>query len=264
MTWAEFGRCLARDVVDALYPSLCPLCRAPAPADSPTGSCTAHAIDLERGLPGNRCARCAARIADALAPGEPCARCRIDPPAFARVLALGDYREDLALREWILRLKHGGRADLAHPLGGWLGEHLARRVGAPRARGALLVPVPLHPLRRFERGYDQADLLARAAALASGGVTLRILRRTRWTSPQGAIEAPSRSKNVHGAFAIAHGGLEFTGRAVWLVDDVLTSGATASACARVLREEGAPSVSVLCLARAGELRVDAGDRRVSS
>jgi ComF family protein len=245
------GRFL-REVLDAVYPELCPLCRAPSLADGPTGGCAVHAFDPAGELGGRRCVRCAAEISAALPRGEPCARCRLAPPSYERVLALADYRADAALREWILRLKHGGRPELAHALGGWLGELLARALGTRRARGVGLVPVPLHPLRRLERGYDQAELLARGAALGSGATLFRCLRRRRWTPAQGALEAPSRASNVQGAFEVVSGRYELGGRALWLVDDVLTSGATAEACAAALLAEGAASVSVLCLARAGE------------
>lgn len=117
----------------------------------------------------------------------------------------------------------------------------------------VLVPVPLHFVRRIERGYDQAWLLARACAEESGLSALRVLRRVRATPVQGALGTSSRAANVRGAFAPS---LESRWRArriagadVWLVDDVVTSGSTAGECARILRRLGARSVSVLCVAR---------------
>ncbi len=245
----RFGARFCGELLDAVYPPLCPLCKAPSRVDSRTGACETH--EIAEILPGNRCGRCLARISDALPRGEACAGCRLEPPSYRAALALGDYREDEGLREWILALKHGGRKDLAETLGALLGEKLGLELGPKRARGTLLVPVPLHPLRLFERGYDQAVLLARAAARSSGAAVGRFLRRIRWTPPQGAIGAPPRPRNVQGAFAPAHGGLELHGLALWLVDDVLTSGSTVEECARVLLREGASSVSVLCIARAG-------------
>ncbi len=244
----RFGRRFCGELLDAVYPPLCPLCKAPSRVASRTGACEAH--EIAETLPGNRCGRCLARISDALPPGEACAGCRLEPPSYRVALALGDYREDGGLREWILALKHGGRKDLAETLGALLGEKLALELGK-RVAGVLLVPVPLHPLRVLERGYDQAVLLARAAARSSGAAVGRFLRRVRWTPPQGALGALPRPRNVRGAFAPAPLGLELQGRALWLVDDVLTSGSTAEECARVLLREGASSVSVLCLARAG-------------
>ena len=164
------------------------------------------------------------------------------------MLTLGDYSERSPLRDWVLALKHGGRRGLAQPLG----VELARRWRArfPEAESPLLVPVPLHFLRRIERGYDQAHLLATHLAAEANGTLCRALRRQRWTAPQGsALE--SREANVSGAFQLRTKHItQLKGRLVWLVDDVLTSGATLRACARVLRKGGARQVSALVLARA--------------
>ena len=118
----------------------------------------------------------------------------------------------------------------------------------------VLVPVPLNALRRFERGYDQAWLLARAAGEECGLRVARALRRTRFTAPQGSSGTASRSANVAGAFDPRARFLPdvraVRGRECWLVDDVVTSGSTASECARVLRRMGAARVCVLAVARA--------------
>ncbi len=123
-------------------------------------------------------------------------------------------------------------------------EHASRRV---------LVPVPLHFVRRIERGYDQAWLLARACGEEAGLPALRVLRRVRATPVQGALGTSSRAANVRGAFAPSiesrWNSRRIAGADVWLVDDVLTSGSTAAECARILRRLGARSVSVLCVAR---------------
>lgn len=102
----------------------------------------------------------------------------------------------------------------------------------------------------MERGYDQARLIATHVAEKSGGALLPVLRRTRWTAPQGSSLA-SREANVNGAFALRRrrwSGLE--GQEVWLVDDVFTSGATLRACAKVLRRAGVRQVSAMVLGRA--------------
>jgi ComF family protein len=237
------------DLLDAVLPPLCPLCRGEERGDGL--GCDAHRLPLAPSPP--RCGRCAGVLPDSIADGERCAGCRLDPPAFARAIALADYRAQPEVREWILALKHGARQDLARTLGRALGARLLD-LGAE-----ILVPVPLHPLRRLERGYDQALLLASAAAEIGGARVVRALRRVRSTAPQGSLGAPSRTANVADAFAPrrtwlpgmrVRGARILAGREVWLVDDVVTSGATADACARVLKRLGAARVGVAALARA--------------
>ena len=253
----HFGRVLSRELVepflDALYPPRCRLCGCAAEDDL---ACDDHR--LPDAPLGPRCDRCAGALPPALPDGTRCAACRRQRPGFRRVVALGDYQAG-ELREWVLALKHGGRRDLAHPLG----VRLARRWldSAPSvpaeliAARAVLVPVPLHPWRALERGYDQARALALALARSTGVPIRAVLKRSRATAPQGTPGAVSRAANVRGAFRVrrprrARQLLE--GRDAWIVDDVLTSGATASECARTLRAFGARTVSVLVVARAGE------------
>jgi ComF family protein len=115
----------------------------------------------------------------------------------------------------------------------------------------LLVPVPLHRWRIWKRGYNQAALIAAALSRRSGlPAGLDLLRRTRATPPLKGLGRRERALAVRGAFACAPGAApRLAGRRIVLVDDVYTSGATASACARTLRRAGAASVEVLCWAR---------------
>lgn len=231
--------------LDAIYPPACRLCGAAA---DDGWSCPEHR--LPGGPGGERCGRCAGRLPRGLPDGYPCAECRRGPPRFGRAVVALDYRASEAGRAWILALKHGGRRDLAEPLGALLGRRLL--AAATRAPDALLVPVPLHPLRRLERGYDQALLLARATGRALDLGVSRALLRRRMTLVQGAPGSPSRAANVRGAFRLdGSAAPSVVERSIWLVDDVVTSGATANECARVLRRAGARRVDVLALARAG-------------
>jgi ComF family protein len=240
------ARAFALDCIDALYPPVCPLCSARDLGDGL--GCSAHR--LPRGLVGPHCGRCSRALPPAIADGERCSECRARAPGYQRLVALADYRAQPAIQDWILSLKYGRRADLARTLGAALGARWTESAGAEE-RIALLVPVPLHGFRRLERGYDQALLLARAAGEIAGARVVRALRRARSTPVQGAPGSPSRTANVHGAFVPGpFGTRRIRGSAVWLVDDVVTSGATVAECARVLRGMGAESVSVLALARA--------------
>jgi ComF family protein len=161
------------------------------------------------------------------------------------VVAFALYGGPIAVA--LRRLKYDDRPDLAGPLG-----HLLRRA----ARGAglradVVVPVPLHPARLAERGYNQAALLAAAAARElDAPLEARALVRTRHTSQQARLDRAGRLQNVAGAFAARRGGAGVRGKRVVLVDDVATTGATLEACRAALLDAGAVSVTALCVARA--------------
>jgi ComF family protein len=151
-----------------------------------------------------------------------------------------------AVAEALRRLKYGGRADLALPLG-----HLARRVArAASIEADAVVPVPLHPSRLAERGYNQAALLAvEVARELDAALWPRALRRIRHTAQQARLDRAARRDNVAGAFA-ARTPRAIAGRRLLLVDDVCTTGATLAACAEALHAAGAAEVVSLVVARA--------------
>lgn len=235
------------EFLDALYPRTCRLCRSPA---SDGEACVEHRLPSGR-VQG--CGRCAGVLGDGLPDGHLCPSCRRHAPPFACTVALGRYESGETLRDWVLAFKHGGRRDLAQILGAALGQVLIEpSAPTPDPELALLVPVPAHPLRRLERGYDQAALLAEAVARSTALPLCSALRRRRPTAVQGAVGSPSRRANVAGAFAPTEiAAKALAGAEVWLVDDVFTSGSTVAECARVLRRAGAARVAVACLARAG-------------
>lgn len=172
-----------------------------------------------------------------------CADCLRDPPAYDRARAVLVY--DDASRDMVLAFKHGDRTDAAPTYANWM----ARAAGPLLERGVdLVVPVPLHRWRLLRRRYNQSALLAQVLARHTG-VPFRpaALSRVRPTRSQGRLSAAGRARNVRGAFAARPE--QVKGRSVLLVDDVLTSGATLSACARTLKRVGAREVFAVTLAR---------------
>jgi ComF family protein len=180
-------------------------------------------------------------------PEEPlCGRCAGGPPAYARARAA--LRYDDGSRRLILAFKHADRTDVARPFGRWLAQAGAELL----ADADLVAPVPLHRWRLLRRGYNQAAVLARAVARESAlALVPDLLQRVRATASQQGLSGAARHENVtSAAFRVPrrHRG-RLGGRRILLIDDVLTTGATATACARVLQRAGAEAVDVLTLAR---------------
>ena len=171
-----------------------------------------------------------------------CAMCRLGLSGFDAAYTYGSYEG--ALRKLIHLLKYDGMRPLARPFGDFLARALPRE-----QRWDLIVPIPLHWRRRWHRGFNQAELLAREIAKRWNVPVRSIARRTRATSPQAGLTHAKRRANVSGAFAVKSG-TRLDGMRVLLVDDVLTTGASAAACARALKRAGARHVALLTLARA--------------
>jgi ComF family protein len=180
--------------------------------------------------------------------GERCAACLARPRAFARARSAVIYDE--ASRDLILQFKHADRLDLAPLLTGWLGRAASDLLAETDA----VAPVPLHPLRLLKRRYNQAAELARPLARSHGLTYLPdALIRKRATESQGGKSGSGRRRNVAGAFTVVKGRRkQVEGRRILLVDDVLTTGATAEACAKALLQAGAAHVDLATLARVRE------------
>ena len=178
-------------------------------------------------------------------PEAECIPCVESPPSFdaaSSVMLYDDFSRTL-----VLKFKHSDRLDPAGVYAGWMA-----RAGQLLLDDAdIVVPVPLHWTRLFSRRYNQSALLAQRIAVQSGvDYGPDILSRTRRTPSQGTLTRDRRARNVRGAFQVPVGkGDQVKGKHVLLVDDVMTTGATAGACAQALKRSGALSVRVLTLAR---------------
>jgi ComF family protein len=238
--YAATARRLVEPVLAVVFPSECPAC-ARLLAEPTTGPlCTA----CWRGLPRHREPAC--RCGRPLFPRHSvCGRCRRGRQPVSAGASLGPYEG--ALRLAIHELKYRGRRRVASRLAAALVEDPGAR--ALVAESDVLVPVPLHPRRQRERGFNQAALIAREVArLCDRPWAEAALVRRLETPPQAGLSAAERRRNVAGAFVVRRRGV-VAGRVVTLVDDVLTTGATARACAQALRDAGAIEVRVLALAR---------------
>ncbi len=172
-----------------------------------------------------------------------CALCRNGLRGFDAAYTFGAYTG--VLRELIHLYKYGRIRTLAQPLSRLLSLALPR----DEAFDAI-APVPLHWLRRWHRGFNQSELLAREIAARTGLPVVRALRRTRATSPQAGLSRTRRRLNVASAFFPARHAGRLTGKRVLLVDDVMTTGSTAAACAFALKRAGVKRVALLTVARA--------------
>jgi ComF family protein len=219
-------------------PSRCAVCGA-RPAHALCDACVARFAQ-----PRHRCTRCALPLP---AGTSTCGACLRAPPPLDACYAAVPYAYPWS--GLVARFKFSGEPGWAQALA----QRMAgiRGLDAELARADLLLPVPLAPRRLAERGFNQALLLARR--LARGKVRAQLLLRLRETGSQTALDRKARQSNVGGAFGLdplrAH---EVRGRAVLLVDDVMTSGASLHAAALALRQAGAARVSAVVLARTDE------------
>jgi ComF family protein len=237
---------MARAALDAVLPPLCLGCNEIVEAP---GALCASCWQRFSFLAPPYCDRCGYPFVDDPGTGALCGACSVRPPRYRQARAALVY--DDHSRRLILPFKHGDRTDIARACGRWM----ARAGGDLLAGADLVAPVPLHWRRLLMRRYNQAQLLARIVvrqAVPESAVRLApdLLRRRRWTGSQTGLRAEERRTNVRQAFDVhPRWRRAVDGKAVLLVDDVLTTGATVEACARALQRSGARSVDVLTLAR---------------
>jgi len=170
-----------------------------------------------------------------------CALCRLGLQGFDAVYSYGSYEG--TLRELVHLFKYSGVRPLSRTFGRFLAQALPRETSFD-----VIVPMPLHWFKKWQRGFNQSDLLAREIGKKWGVPVRTVVRRQKATRPQAGLTNAKRRANMSGAFKIPRG-RSLAGMRVLLVDDVVTTGATASACARVLKRAGAAHVALLALAR---------------
>jgi ComF family protein len=231
----------ARSLIDLLMPPVCVACKAPVA--TPLGYCA----DCWSALPvieGARCIQCSVPLPIEWAAESHCLGCLKDPPRFDRTAAPFLYQDPA--RQTVLAFKNGREA-YADPMA----AAMLRAAPGWITPDTLLCAVPLHRWRLAARGYNQAQWLARALAEQSGApIDPDLLVRVRATPRTKGFSRAARKRNAEGAFRLAEDGKSrIDGREVILVDDVMTSGATASAAAGVLKRGGAARVTVLVYAR---------------
>jgi competence protein ComFC len=219
MCWASIGR--------GEY--LCPECQAKAPR-----------------ITAPFCERCSEPFSGAIHSSFECANCSHRRLYFEAAVAV--YRSRGVVRHVVHQFKYGHQMHLRHPVGQWLCAALDDERLRCR-RFDVIVPVPLHPARQRERGFNQAALLAALLGERISVLVKPMLQRTRYTTTQTVFDRSERMENLRGAFRLRRKA-DVRGWRVLLVDDVLTTGATLSECARVLKKAGAASIYAATAARA--------------
>ena len=233
---------LLTGLVSLVYPPHCLLCQVPLTSEAADPLC----LPCEASLPGNPspwCQGCGRSLAGFGMDVTRCAACRTEPRGVEEARAACRYEG--AGKACIVQLKYQRQLGLAAPMARRM---VVAAVPPPAMAADVIVPVPLHPVRRREREFNQSAVLAERLGEALGLPILEeALHRHRPTALQAQLDAHARRRNVANAFIVPSPAL-VRGRAILLVDDVLTTGATVRACAAALREAGATRVSILTFA----------------
>jgi ComF family protein len=249
----------AESLFTVLFPSDCRICGVSLTNISRLPVCE-ECLEAIRPLSGKSCSICSERVFSPYLFYDAggaflCRLCHAVEPPFEKAVAYGRYEE--GLRDLIHLLKYGGVRPAANVLGRMLAEAIVLLEPVLGKEPIAAIPVPLYTSKRRERGFNQAELIARAALKlnpAEGRLHLadHVLERRRPTKSQIGMTPHQRRENMRGAFAVTRS-QSVDGREVLLVDDVYTTGATVSECARVLLRAGASRVWVATVARTPKL-----------
>jgi ComF family protein len=234
---------LLEAAVSLLYPPICTICGRSLPAGKYLcDQCETKAVRIVAPF----CDKCSEPFEGSITGTFSCANCAHRTIYFDAAVAA--YRGRGIVRQIIHEFKYGHQIHLRHLVARWLNAALDDE----RLRGRrfdIIVPVPLHPARQRERGFNQAGLLAELLSAQTSIPSKPILERIRYTTTQTALDRSERMENLHNAFRLRKNA-DVRGLRVLLVDDVLTTGSTLSECARVLKRGGALSVHAATAARA--------------
>ena len=234
---------LLQAAISLLYPPTCTICREHVRAGEYL--CNGCEAKILRIVPPF-CETCSEPFEGSINTAFSCANCAHRTIHFEAAVAA--YRGRGIVREVIHEFKYRGQIHLRYLVARWLRAALDDE----RLRDQqfdIIVPVPLHPARQRERGFNQAGLLADLLSAQSSISCSRLLKRVRYTTTQTALDRSERMENLHNAFRLRKNA-DVRGLRVLLIDDVLTTGSTLSECARVLKRAGAKSVHAATAARA--------------
>jgi len=234
---------LLEAAVSLLYPPVCTTCgRSIRAGQYLCDQCESKAVRIVAPF----CQKCSEPFEGSITDTFTCANCAHRAIYFEAAVAA--YRGRDIVRQIIHEFKYGRQIHLRHLVARWLHAALddERLCGL---RFDVIVPVPLHPARQRERGFNQACLLAELLSAQTSIPAKPLLERTRYTTTQTALDRSERMENLHNAFRLRKNA-DVRGLRVLLVDDVLTTGSTLNECARVLKHAGAFSVHATTAARA--------------
>jgi competence protein ComFC len=234
---------LLEAAVSLLYPPVCTICgRSIRAGEYLCDECESKAVRIVAPF----CQKCSEPFEGSITSAFTCVNCAHRTIYFDASVAA--YRGRGIVRQIIHEFKYGRQIHLRHLVARWLCAALDDERLCGR-RFDIIVPVPLHPARQRERGFNQASLLGELLRAQSSIPAKPALERTRYTTTQTALDRAERMENLHNAFRLRKNA-DVRGLRVLLVDDVLTTGSTLNECARVLKRAGALSVHAATAARA--------------
>jgi competence protein ComFC len=230
-------------IASLLYPPVCVICRASVRAtEYLCDQCEAKVVRIVAPF----CQKCSEPFEGAITSEFTCANCAHRTIHFDAAVAA--YRSRGIVRQIIHDFKYGHQIYLRQPVARWLRAALDD-TRLRDCRFDIIIPVPLHPTRQRERGFNQASLLAELLSAQVSIPSKLLLERARYTTTQTALDRSERMENLHNAFRLRKN-MDVRGLRVLLIDDVLTTGSTLSECARILKSAGAISVHAATAARA--------------